>query len=420
MSVPHELPPSLLTDLMWIDDDPLAGRYRDALEELGIRSNLRSRFHIDAAGYSPEIAQELKDPHYLRKGILHAHAIIISESQLRGPLVHPSLGYAGSAFREVTSRSRREIASITRREPILSEVRQATTHFATAEQLADLSRFEIHCRTPGGLVRGARKLESMKVEFLESSQRWLDDEFISEMIELADRVREFGELSDRFVSSSHPLSLFFSPAFGGTYVLEEDGASASRAVTHVLTADPAVEVSDDYRSARGRRVAVETLDPTSAAAALERHGIADIDTRSLRNGERLSRIRHWIALDHLLARDADRSLSGLSASEVIAEMRAEPDPPAEYLELEEVARRLSEGRRRIDPDSLTPITRMRLLSCTSTRPDVARFCAHLLAFVDPIDLEGSWHNAKDLFFGRLPELPVAHRTYFASWIDSAP
>ncbi len=404
---------------MWIDDDLLASRYRAALDELGIRSDLRSRFHIDAAGYSPEIAQELKDPHYLRKGVLHAHAIIVSESQLRGVLVHPSLGYATNAFREVTQNAKREIAAITRREPILSEVRQSTTHFSSVEQLADLSRFEIHCRTPGGLVRGARKLETMKVEFLESSQRWLDDDFIVEMIGLADRVREFGALSDRFVSSSHPLSLFFSPAFGGTYVLEEDGASASRAMTHVLTVEPAVEVGDDYRSARGRRVVVERLDASSAVAALERHGIAEIETGSLRRSDRLIRIQHWIALDQLLSRDPDRTLVGMSANEVIAEMRAVQDPPEEYLELEEVARRVSEGRGRFDPVSLSPITRLRLLSCTSTRPDVARFCGHLQAFVDPIDLEGNWHNAKDVFFSRLPGLPAAHRAYFGAWVEAA-
>jgi hypothetical protein len=54
----------------------------------------------------------------------------------------------------------------------------------------------------------------------------------------------------------------------------------------------------------------------------------------------------------------------------------------------------------------------------STRPDVARFCAHLQAFVDPIDLEGSWRNAPDLFFGRLPGLSAAHRAYFGAWVET--
>jgi hypothetical protein len=259
----------------------------------------------------------------------------------------------------------------------------------------------------------------MKAEFLGSSQRWLDDDFIAEMIELSDRVREFGALSDRFVLSSHPLSLFFTPAFGGTYLLEEDGASANRATTYVLTGEPSIAVGQDYRSARGRRVAVETLNPSSAVAALERHGIAQIETGSLRRSDRLIRIQHWIALDCLLARDPDRTLVGMSANEVIAEMRAVQNPPEDYLELEEVARRVSEGRGRFDPSSLSAITRLRLLSCTSTRPDVTRFCSHLQAFVDPVDLDGNWHNAKDVFFARLPGLSASHRAYFGAWTEAA-
>ena len=47
--------------------------------------------------------------------------------------------------------------------------------FAAAEQLADLSNFELAFRTPGGLLRGARRLEEMKAEFMSSAQRWLDD-----------------------------------------------------------------------------------------------------------------------------------------------------------------------------------------------------------------------------------------------------
>jgi len=179
-----------------------------------------------------------------------------------------------------------------------------------------------------------------------------------------------------------------------------------------------VEVPEGYRSARGRRVVVETLDASSAVTALERHGIAHLDHAMLRRGDRIPMLRHWIALDHLVKRDPDRVVSGLSPADLIAAMRAEKDPPVDYLELEDVARRLSESRRRIDPDSLSPITRARLLSCSSSRPDVARFCAHLLAFVDPIDLDASFRNAPDVFFARLPSLCASRRSYFGAWVEA--
>jgi hypothetical protein len=408
-----------LRDLLPIDNELLIERYWAALSELGIDVERRSRIHIDAAGFSPELADELKDAHYLRSGVLHAHAILVSEEQLRAPLVHPSLGYAAEGFRAVTRKDRREIAAITRREPILGEVRQPSTHFSSPEQLADLSSFEIHFRTPGGLVKGARRLESMKDEFMRSQQRWLDDDFIAEMLELAGRVRDLGTLSERFVTSRHSLGLFYAPAFGGTYVLEEGGASASRATTWVLTIEPGNEIDSEYRSARGRRVVVETLDTVSACAALERHGIAAFNARELRRSGELARIRRWLALDHLLGRDPARVSGSASDAELLALMRAESDPPAEYSELEDVIRRVEAGRGHVDLDSLSPATRLRVLCCTSSREDVRRFVAHMKAFVDPLDLEGGIRYAPDVFFGRLPALGGAQRGAFGSWLDGS-
>lgn len=412
------LPRALLHGLLPVDDELRVGRYWDALDALGIRAERRRRFHVDAAGFSPEIADDLKDPHYLRSSVLHAHAILVGEDQLGAPLVHPSLGYAADAFREITRKDRREIGAITLREPLLGEVRQPSTHFSSPEQLADLSSFEIHFRTPGGLVRGARRLEAMKDEFMRSQQRWLDDDFIGEMLELARRVRDLGTLSERFVSSRHSLGLFYAPAFGGSYVLEESGASASRATTWVLTLEPGNEIDADYRSARGRRVVVETLDPVSAAAALERHGIAAFDARELRRSRELSRVRRWVALDHLLARDPEAAGDATEAA-LLDRMRAEREPPVEYAELEDLIRRVEAGRGRVDPDALSPVTKIRALCCTSTRADVRRFVAHMKAFVDPVDLESLWRHAPDVFFGRLPGLDRARREAFGRWLAAA-
>ncbi len=419
-----EVPERLLRDLFRIDHELIASRYREALAELGVTAPSLERFHIDAAGFSPEIAVALGDPHYLRSGRLHAHAIIVAVAQLRAALVHPSLGYAAEGFLEVTRRATAEIARITLREPILGEVRQPSTHIASSHQLADLSHFELHFRTPGGLVRGVQQLEAMKQEFLSSAQRWLDDDFIRELAALAREVRDLGSLPDHFVSSKHALELFYSPAFGGSYVLEEKGASADSAITYVLCVEPpdpdAPARAEDHRSARGRRVVVERLDAASACAALERHQIARIDPKALADGAVVSEVRHWIAVDHLLGVEPERPLAGKTPREVMELMRAETAPPPEYLEIDDVARRLAGGRGRIDVDALSAIARLRLLTATTSRVDVRRFVAHLRAFVDPLHLGRWWRDAPDVFFGRLHELSPARRRYLARWLEHDP
>jgi hypothetical protein len=416
------VPDGFLRGLFPVDGEVLVSRYRAALQMLGSSPGSRSRFHIDAAGYSPEIAADLADPHYLRSGVLHAYAVIVAAEQLRAPLIHPSLGFATAAFREVTRKASSEIARITLREPLVGEVRQASSHIATTQQLADLSDFELHFRTPGGLVRGARKLEEMKAEFLGSAQRWLDDDFIREMAELASEVRDVGALPDHLVVSRHSLGLFYSPAFGGSYVLEEAGASSRSATTYILSAEPetggAPADEGEYRSARGRRVVVESLDAASAVTALERHGIARVDWKALRREDAIARIQHWIGVDHLLAVAPDRLSIAASRDEVLGQMRAVADPPAEYLELVDLARRLAGSAKPPDAGALSPITRLRLLRPASSREEVSRFVAHLQAFVDPLHLARWWQGAPDVFFSRLPELSSAKRAYFARWLEA--
>jgi hypothetical protein len=426
MAAPGTLPDALLRGFFRVDDALLLARYGAALEAIGLSRPARRSFHVDAAGYSPELAADLDDPLYLCPGALRAHAVILSAEQLGAPLVHPGLGFAAEGYRSVTSAARSQISTITLREPLIAEARDPAAHLRAAHQLADLAQIEIHFRTPGGLLRAAVQLEALQQEFLASDRRWLDDEFILEMAELAGEVRGLGAPSHDFTASSHALGPFYTPAFGGSYVLEEPGASARAATTWVLCGDPApgaagaspAPADAQRRSARGRTVALEPLEAAAGAALLERHEVARIDAEALRRRPGiLSDIARWIAVDVLLSRDPERDLTGIAPVEIVERMLAEGDPPPDYLELEEVGRRIR-SRGRLDPGSLGPLTRMRLLVPTSTREPVRRFVRHLRATVDPVHLGRLWCHAPDVFFARLPGLSPARRACVAAWLEA--
>lgn len=422
MAAAHDLPAPLLRDFFRVDDALLVEHYNAALAAIGVPKTARSSFHVDAAGYSPELAGEFGDPLYLSPGVLRAHALIVAVEQLGAPLVHPGLGFAADAYRSVTAAARREISRITLREPLIGEARDPGTHLSAPRQLADLSHVEIRFRTPGGLLRAAKRLEALKEEFLHSDRRWLDDDFMHEMAELAGEIRDLGALSHDFSASSHVLGPFYAAAFGGSYVLEEPGASARAATTWVLCAElPAAGAAKDAerRSARGRYVAIEPLQAAAAAALLERHQVARLDIDGLRSHpEILEGIAHWIAVDQLLSRDPARSLAGLAPRQIVERMLAAGEPPPDYLELEEVGRRVRSRRGRLDPDALSPLTRARLLLPSSTREPIRRFARHLRAFVDPVHLGRAWRDAPDVFFARLPGLSPAQRAYFARWLEA--
>jgi hypothetical protein len=419
MAAPSDLPARLLRGFFRLDDPLLVGRYNEALAAIGIPASERTSFHVDAAGYSPEIAADLGDPLHLCHGVLRAHAVIVAVEQLRAPLVHPGLGFAAEAYRRVAGAARREIARITLREPLIAEARDPDAHLTAPRQLADLSRFELRFRTPGGLLRGVQRLEALKEEFLRSERRWLDDEFIRDMADLARAVRDLGEMPDEFTASSHPLGPFYTAAFGGSYVLEEAGASARSATTYVLCSDLSGKEDRKRRSARGRKLALGLLEAGAAAGLLERHRVARLDAAALRSQpEILEGIAHWIAVDHLLSRDPEAAIGGLSPHRVVERMLELGDPPPDYVELAEVGRRVRSGRSKLDPDEMSALLRMRLLVPSSTRKPVRRFACHLRAFVDPVHLERAWRDAPDVFFARLPALSPTRRAYFASWLEA--
>jgi hypothetical protein len=411
---PRPLPEALLHGLVRLDDALLVDRYRQALEAAGAPATALRHFHVDAAGYSPEVAEELGDPFYLGRHALHAHAVLVSPAQLDAPLVHPSLGFAGDALRAITAKARREVTAITLHEPLLVEVEHAAGRLVGPGELADASHFEIQLRTPGGHVRGSRRLEEMKREFLESRRLWLDDDYIQEMAELAAHVRDLGSIPEELAVSRHALGRlpFYTPAFGGAYVVAEQSGSASERVTVLCGEQQAPETIG--------RLELQPLEAETALALIQRHQIARLDVTWLRETpEVLTDAQHWAAVDHLLAQGGEAALAGLRPDEVERRMRGESDPSREYLELLQVRRGIESRRRDIAFDELHPRTRLRILRPVSSRQAVIAFVHHLCAHVDAAHLERLWRHAPDVFFARLPGLSGARRDYFARWLAGA-
>ena len=169
----------------------------------------------------------------------------------------------------MTSDSAREIASLTLREALIAEIRHASQHLTEVSELADLQEFEIHFRTPGGLLRGRRQIEEMKREFLESDRRWLDDAFIGEMVALAKQVSGLEPLEDALLATRHSLGPFYLPLFGGSYVFEEAGGREGGA--HDRLFDVLMRRFDalrPYREALGNILCAEAGDPASALCGL--------------------------------------------------------------------------------------------------------------------------------------------------------
>ena len=71
--------------LIAIDTPELVGRYNACLQQLGIAPTDLTSFRIDGMGWSPEIARDKGDIHYLCAGIANPMAVIVSPSQRGKP-----------------------------------------------------------------------------------------------------------------------------------------------------------------------------------------------------------------------------------------------------------------------------------------------------------------------------------------------
>jgi hypothetical protein len=391
-----------------------AARYQEALTEIGVETPKLRSFHVDAAGYSPEVALTLDDPFYLGHGPLAPRAIVVALEQLAAPLVHPSLGVAAQAFRRTTQDARSAIAALLLHDALIVEVDHGTTPIAAPHELADLARFRVRFRTPRGLVASQRRLEAMKREFLASDRLWLDDAFIGELAELARTVRDVGRLPPTLSESSHPLLPCFSPAFGGAYVFEE----GARNVVYLLWGDGKT-APEQPLSAGARELREHPLDARTAVNLMLEHRVLRFDLKALRADPRpLEQALHWIAVDHLLTNDPERPLETLVPGRTARDMAEVGNPPDDYRELTDVHRRIAAGRGQIELSSLRPVTQLRLLAPSSRRAGIRRFVSHLQAFLDPVDLERWWTDAPDVFFARLHALSGPQRRHFTNRLDA--
>jgi hypothetical protein len=392
----------------------VAARYQEALSEIGVEAPELRTFHIDAAGYSPEVALALEDPFYLGHGPLAPRAIVVALEQLAAPLVHPSLGIAALAFRKTTQDARSAIAALLLHDAVIAEVDHGTTPIAAPRELADLAHFQVRFRTPRGLVASQRRLEAMKREFLASDRLWLDDPFIGELAELARTVRDVGRLPPTLSESSHPLLPCFSPAFGGTYVFEE----RARNVVYLLWGDRSTAPKQPP-SAGARELREHPLDARAAVSLMLEHRVLRFDLEALRADPRpVEQALHWIAVDHLLTNDPERPVEDLAPRRAARDMAKAENSPDDYRELAEVHRRITAGRDPIELSSLRPTTQLRLLAPSSRRAGIRRFVSHLQAFLDPVDLERWWRDAPDVFFARLHTLPGPQRLHLTLRLDS--
>ena len=99
--------------LLPVEEPHLIDRYNKALTVFGLKPTELSSFEIDRTGFSPQVADELGDPHYLDPNEVNRRFIILTPSQQDLPVVHTAFSNTSQLVYEFFAKNARAIDALT-------------------------------------------------------------------------------------------------------------------------------------------------------------------------------------------------------------------------------------------------------------------------------------------------------------------
>jgi len=198
----------------------LVERYNQCLLKLGFEPTKLKSFSIDGIGWSPEIAEEKKELHYLNHGEANPHGIIISPLQKGKPVYVPTHSFDREMMQLVFKMYGSQINDITRDCAICLDFDQDIDAFY--EPLDILKYDAIYIRFH--LINDLNKIQEEQLKLVEkfnSGNNFIDETLHEQLLQSA---KTHGDLRNRQLVLEplvYNTNSFFAKAFGGVYLLRD-------------------------------------------------------------------------------------------------------------------------------------------------------------------------------------------------------
>jgi hypothetical protein len=207
--------------LLAISEPHLIARYNKALAAFGLPPTRLERFSIDRTGFSPEIAEELDDPHYLDPNQVNRRFIILTPMQKDLPVVHTAFSNTGQLMHAFYQANQRAIDALTIKDVIFGEIEEAVSKVADIEDLLSINQVEFKVLSAEDMTGKAAELASLADRLRQEPEAWRDDALLSRMVEL---VKITGDIRATNLVPEHLVfrhSAFWTSHFGGLYVFND-------------------------------------------------------------------------------------------------------------------------------------------------------------------------------------------------------
>lgn len=208
--------------LIEIDSPLLIDRYNRCLHDIGVSETKLSEFSIDGMGWSPEIAEELNEVHYLSHGNSIHHAIILTPKQYRMPPYTPYHSFDRALMTTIFKTSERQIVELTSMGAIWVEIDSESVVFQSPLDLLMIDSVIAQVFTPDRLIEGAREQRDLVRKFNSDPEACLD---IGLLEKLVSSKRKIGDLREKSIVIPNipfgDVRTFYTRAFEGVYVFRD-------------------------------------------------------------------------------------------------------------------------------------------------------------------------------------------------------
>ena len=198
----------------------LIERYNECLNLLGIKPTNLTQFTIDAKGWSPEIAQEKNEIHYLNNGDANNHAIIISPQQKDKEVLEPFHHFDQELIHLVFTHYEDVITDITKESAICLDFNQGIDVYNNSFDLLKYNKVEIKFYLTNDLKKVKEEQLALADDF-DNGNNFIDVNLHQKILQ---SVRKYGDLRNRDVNLKplfYAISSFYTKAFGGVFIFKD-------------------------------------------------------------------------------------------------------------------------------------------------------------------------------------------------------
>jgi hypothetical protein len=204
--------------LLPVEEPHLIERYNKALKAFGLKPTELEKFDIDRTGFSPQIAEELEDPHYLDPNQVNRRFIILTPAQADLPVVHTAFSNTSQLVYEFFSKNSRAIDALTIKDVIYGEIEDSVSRVDDIEDLLSINQVEFRVLSAEDVLGKASELATLVDRLKQEPDAWRDNRMLERMVELAKvtgDIRENALVPDQVIFRHNA---FWTSHFGGLYV----------------------------------------------------------------------------------------------------------------------------------------------------------------------------------------------------------